>query len=90
MEDKNPVLLARDGVHEKVIEYLKDKPRGPILDIPTGFGALARKLSGINFAVSCCNIDADQFSAQGLKMNRGDLNGKFPIIVAQKLNEATR
>ena len=28
MEDRNPIPLARDGVHEKVIEYLKDKPRG--------------------------------------------------------------
>ena len=78
MEDKNPVPLARDGVHEKVIEYLKDKPRGAILDIPTGFGALARKLSEMNFAVSCCDIDTDQFSAQGLKIERGDLNGKIP------------
>jgi hypothetical protein len=90
MEDKNPVSLARDGVHDKVIEYLRDKPRGPILDIPTSFGALARRLSEINFAVLCCDIDTDQFSAQGLKTNRGDLNGKFPIIVARKLNEATR
>jgi len=78
MEDKNPVPLARDGVHEKVIEYLKDKPRGAILDIPTGFGALARKLSEMNFAVSCCDIDTDQFSAQGLKIERGDLNGEIP------------
>jgi 2-polyprenyl-3-methyl-5-hydroxy-6-metoxy-1,4-benzoquinol methylase len=78
MQDRNPTPLARDGVHEKVIEYLKDKPKGRILDVPTGFGALARKLSEMNFAVSCCDIDTDQFSAQGLQIDRGDLNGKIP------------
>jgi 2-polyprenyl-3-methyl-5-hydroxy-6-metoxy-1,4-benzoquinol methylase len=80
MEDRNPTPLARDGVHEKVIEYLKDKPRGSVLDIPTGFGALARKLSEMDFAVSCCDIDTDQFSAQGLRIDRGDLNGKIPYV----------
>src|SRR5512147_2833579 len=78
MEGRNPAPLARDGVHEKVIEYLKGKPRGPVLDIPAGFGALAKKLSEMNFAVSCCDIDTDQFSVQGLKIDRGDLNGKIP------------
>jgi 2-polyprenyl-3-methyl-5-hydroxy-6-metoxy-1,4-benzoquinol methylase len=78
MQDRNPRPLARDGVHEKVIEYLKDKPKGRILDIPTGFGALAKKLSEMNFAVSCCDIDTDQFSVQGLKIDCGDLNGKIP------------
>ena len=78
MEDKDPIPLARDGVHEKVIAYLKDKPRGRILDVPAGFGALAKNLSEMNFAVSCCDIDTDQFSAEGLKIDRGDLNEKIP------------
>jgi SAM-dependent methyltransferase len=78
MEDRNPVPLARDGIHEKVIAVLKDKPKGRILDIPAGFGALAKKLSEMDFTVSCCDIDTDQFSAEGLKIDRGDLNGKIP------------
>ena len=78
MQDRDPIPLARDGIHEKVIEYLRDKPRGRILDIPTGFGALAKKLFEMNFAVSCCDIDTDQFLVEGLKIDRGDLNGKIP------------
>jgi len=78
MQDKDLVPLARDGIHEKIIEYMRDKPRGRILDIPTGFGALASRLSEMNFVVSCCDIDTSQFLAQGLKIDRGDLNGKIP------------
>lgn len=78
MRDSNPVPLARDGIHEKVIEYLSDKPKGRILDIPTGFGALAKKLSEMTFNVSCCDADTNQFLAQPLKVDQGDLNGKIP------------
>jgi len=78
MRDSNPVPLARDGIHEKVIEYLSDRPKGRILDIPTGFGALAKKLSEMNFTVSCCDVDTSQFLAQPLKVDQGDLNGKIP------------
>ncbi len=78
MRDSNPVPLARDGIHEKVIEYLSDKPKGRILDIPTGLGALAKKLSEMNFTVSCCDVDTSQFLAQPLKVDQGDLNGKIP------------
>ncbi|MDR2018115.1 MAG: methyltransferase domain-containing protein [Syntrophobacterales bacterium] len=70
--------LARDGVHEKVIGYLRDKPRGEVLDIPTGLGALAEVLHGMKFHVSCCDIDTAQFLANGLMVDRGDLNGRIP------------
>jgi len=78
MPDQYPPPLARDGVHEKVIEYLKDKPRGKLLDIPTGFGALAKRLSEMEYAVSCCDIDPDQFMVKELNVDRGDLNGRIP------------
>jgi SAM-dependent methyltransferase len=70
--------LARDGVHEKVLGYLQDKPRGEILDIPTGLGALAEVLHGMDFTVSCCDIDPSQFLAKGLHVDMGDLNGRIP------------
>lgn len=70
--------LARDGVHEKVLAFLEDKPRGDILDIPTGLGALAEVLHGMSFRVSCCDIDPSQFLAKGLTVDTGDLNGRIP------------
>lgn len=70
--------LARNGVHEKIIAYLADKPRGRILDDPTGQGALAKKLHEIGFTVTCCDIEPNQFLAKELTVERGDLNGRLP------------
>ena len=70
--------LARDGVHEKIIAFLADRPRGRVLDVPTGLGALAKRLHEIGFAVSCCDIEPSQFLAKGLTVERGDLNGRLP------------
>ncbi len=70
--------LARDGVHEKVLAYLQDKPRGAILDIPTGLGALALVLHEMGFHVSCCDIDTSQFRVPQLHVDPGDLNGTIP------------
>jgi SAM-dependent methyltransferase len=78
VDDQNIRPLARNGVHEKIIAYLADKPRGRILDVPTGQGALATRLHEIGFTVSCCDIEPSQFLAKGLTVERGDLNGRLP------------
>jgi 2-polyprenyl-3-methyl-5-hydroxy-6-metoxy-1,4-benzoquinol methylase len=78
MQNQYPPPLARDGVHEKVLEYLKDKPRGKLLDIPTGFGSPAKQLSEAGFDVSCCDIDTSQFMLKELTVSVGDLNAAIP------------
>ncbi|HEY3277693.1 MAG TPA: methyltransferase domain-containing protein [Syntrophorhabdaceae bacterium] len=70
--------LARDGVHEKALGYLNGRPRGRVLDIPTGLGALAKMLHSMGFTVSCCDIDPSQFLTSGLTVDRGDLNSRLP------------
>jgi SAM-dependent methyltransferase len=71
--------LAREGVHDKALAYLAAQPRGAILDIPTGMGALAQELHEMGFAVTCCDIDPSQFRVEGLKAVEGDLNGRLPF-----------
>ena len=71
--------LAREGVHEKALAYLAAQPRGTILDVPTGMGALARELQRMGFAVTCCDIDPSQFRVEGLTAEKGDLNGRLPF-----------
>jgi len=78
MDDQVIRPLARNGVHEKVLAYLADKPRGHILDVPTGQGALAKKLYEAGYRVSCCDIETGQFLAKGLTVKHGDLNGRLP------------
>jgi SAM-dependent methyltransferase len=78
MGDRDIRPLARDGVHEKIIAFMSDRPRGRILDVPTGQGALAERLHEIGFIVSCCDIEPSQFRANGLTVERGDLNERLP------------
>lgn len=74
----HPIPFARHGIHERVIEYLSNKPRGKVLDIPTGYWALAKKLFDLKFDVSCCDIDPSLFASNELNVDHGDLNKKLP------------
>jgi 2-polyprenyl-3-methyl-5-hydroxy-6-metoxy-1,4-benzoquinol methylase len=85
-EEKHPkrkwihgaVPLARDEIHDKVIEIMRKEPKGKVLDVLTGTGILADRLSKMGFEVSCCDINASYFSLPNLKINIGDLNHSLP------------
>lgn len=66
------------GQYLKVVEYLRDKPRGKVLDIPTGSGVLAKRLFDLEFDVACCDIDPTQFMVSELTVDQGDLNERIP------------
>jgi SAM-dependent methyltransferase len=69
---------AMQGVHNKVLSYLKGKPPARVLDVPAGPGALANELFAMGFEVSCCDIEPAQFRAGGLKCDYGNLNERLP------------
>jgi ubiquinone/menaquinone biosynthesis C-methylase UbiE len=72
------VPLARDEIHDKVIEMMDKEPRGKVLDVPTGTGILADRLRKKEFDVSCCDINPSYFSVPDLKIEIGDLNQSLP------------
>jgi len=72
------VPLARDEIHDKVIEMMDKEPRGRALDVPTGTGILADRLRKMGFEVSCCDINPSYFSVPDLKIEIGDLNQSLP------------
>jgi SAM-dependent methyltransferase len=72
------VPLAREGIHDKVIEMMGIEPRGKVLDVPTGTGILAGRLKQMGFEVSCCDINSSYFSVPDLKIELGDLNQSLP------------
>jgi ubiquinone/menaquinone biosynthesis C-methylase UbiE len=72
------VPLARDEIHDKVIEMMDKEPRGKVLDVPTGTGILADRLRKKGFDVSCCDINPLYFSVPDLKIEIGDLNQSLP------------
>lgn len=78
-EKQEMVCLAREGTHEKVIQFLKNEKRGKILDAPTGSGILSSKLKELDFECYGCDINADGFKAQGIEFREGDLNKGLPF-----------
>lgn len=70
--------MAREGVHERVGELLSDVPRGRVLDIPAGHGALAVKLRELGHEVSACDLYPELFEATGIDIRQGDLNARLP------------
>jgi SAM-dependent methyltransferase len=72
------VPLARNEIHDKIIAIMDKEPRGRILDVPTGTGALADRLRKMGFDVSCCDINPSYFSVPDLDFKIGDLNRSLP------------
>ena len=77
--EAQPRRLARSAVHERVLALLADHPRGRLLDVPTGAGALARRLAQMGFEVTCSDINARDFAATELPFRRADLSQALPF-----------
>jgi len=73
-----PLVLARDEIHDWVVDALSRGKKGFLLDIPTGAGALALRLREMGFTVTCCDINPSLFSVPDLECKRGDLNQCLP------------
>jgi len=74
----SPVALAHEAIHETVENILKDKPRGTILDVPAGEGALSLRLRNLGFEVSCCDLYTEIFKLPNAEIKRGNLDAKLP------------
>ncbi len=68
---------SRSGIHEAIVEWLKDKPRGTILDAPAGYGNLSQKLHEMGFQVTCGEIEPEIFAVDDLKCIYTDLNKRI-------------
>ena len=73
-----PVVLARPGTHETVYSIIASQPRGKLLDVPAGEGALAARFVASGFQVQCCDLYPEIFKLPGVDIRRGDLSGTLP------------
>jgi 2-polyprenyl-3-methyl-5-hydroxy-6-metoxy-1,4-benzoquinol methylase len=74
-----PAPLAHQAIHDKVVGILNRQPRGTLLDVPAGEGALAAQLIAAGFEVHCCDLYPEIFRLQGVEIHRGDLNQDLPF-----------
>src|SRR5580704_11815718 len=76
--DRPPVPIARLEIHETVARILDRFPRGKLLDVPAGEGALSARLSTAGFQVRACDLYPEIFRVPGMEVRRGNLSGVLP------------
>lgn len=76
--ERAPVPIARLEIHETVARILDPFPRGNLLDVPAGEGALSARLSKAGFSVQACDLYPEIFKAPDIEVRRGDLSGVLP------------
>lgn len=70
--------LAHEAIYTTVTQILDPLPRGTLLDVPAGEGALASRLTALGFGVRCCDLHPDMFRLTGVEIKRGDLSHSLP------------
>jgi 2-polyprenyl-3-methyl-5-hydroxy-6-metoxy-1,4-benzoquinol methylase len=78
-----PVPIARPEIHETVARILGPFPRGKLLDVPAGEGALSARLSKAGFQVQACDLYPEIFMVRDIEVCRGDLSGTLPYADAE-------
>ena len=73
-----PNALAHEAIHETVEAIFRDEPRGKLLDIPAGEGALAVRLKRLGFDVVCCDLYPEIFRLEGVEIRSGNLDARLP------------
>ena len=81
--DRAPAPIARLEIHETVAGILEPFPRGKLLDVPAGEGALSARLSKAGFSVQACDLYPEIFRVPDIEVRRGDLSGVLPYHDAE-------
>jgi SAM-dependent methyltransferase len=74
----NPVAMTGPFLHEKVLEITARLPKGRVLDIPCGQGALAERMRVQGFEVFCGDLDPAWYRIEGGHFHQVDLNAALP------------
>jgi ubiquinone/menaquinone biosynthesis C-methylase UbiE len=75
----SPAPLAHQAIHDTVAAILSDQPRGTLLDVPAGEGALAARLIDAGFDVRCCDLYPEIFRLEGVDIHQGNLDAELPF-----------
>src|SRR2546422_8680562 len=71
--------LAHQAIHDTVIGILERLPRGALLDVPAGEGALGACLIEAGFEGSFCDLYPEIFRVNNREIRRGDLKDNLPF-----------
>src|SRR5437667_5041955 len=71
--------MAHLEIHDTVVEILMGVPRGRLLDVPAGEGALATRLIKAGFEVRCCDLYPEIFRIKNVEIKQGNLSEELPF-----------
>ena len=75
---QTPTALAHEAIHETTEKILQTAPRGRVLDVPAGEGALALRLQNLGFEVFCCDLYTEFFKLADTEIKCGNLDERLP------------
>lgn len=78
VNEREAVPLAHEAIHDTVVNILRDLPKGKLLDVPAGEGALAKRLLDVGFDVRCSDLYTEIFRLHSVEIKRGNLDGALP------------
>ena len=70
--------MAWPEIHDVVAQILDPLPRGRLLDVPSGQGALSGRLKKAGFQVLACDLYPELFRLPDIEIRQGDLSGTLP------------
>lgn len=70
--------MAHEAIYETVLQILRKAPRGKLLDVPAGEGALALQLQREGFEVFCCDLYPQIFKLKNTEIKLGNLDKSLP------------
>ena len=73
-----PAAMAHQAIHDTVVRLLEKAPKGRLLDIPAGEGALALRLLELGFDVACCDLHPSIFKLDTVVVSAGNLDNRLP------------
>jgi ubiquinone/menaquinone biosynthesis C-methylase UbiE len=70
--------MGHYAIYDTVESILSTEPRGKLLDVPAGEGALAVRLRDMGFEVSCCDLYPQIFKVEDLEIKGGNMDRELP------------
>lgn len=76
---RSVIVELNTRIHDRVVECLRDEPRGPLLDVGAGDGTLAERLSLQGFAVQAVDLVTSDFQPREIQITSANLNEGIPL-----------
>lgn len=78
-EASSPRPITSLRHHDVIVERVIRHPKGKLLDVPCGEGALSVRMRDAGFDVTCADIDPQLFKAEGFEVRAANLNERLPF-----------